>query len=35
VIVRKLQLPLVATIVISLTLVGIMAWLGVMKPVLW
>jgi hypothetical protein len=35
VIVRKLKLPLVATIVISLTLVGIMAWLGVMKPVLW
>ena len=35
VIVRKLKLPLVATIVLSLTLVGIMAWLGVMKPVLW
>ena len=32
---RKLKVPLAACILISLTLVGIMAWLGVMKPALW
>ncbi len=32
---RKLKVPLGVAIVISLTLVGIMAWLGVMKPALW
>ena len=32
---RRLKLPLVAAMLISLTLVGIMAWLGVMKPALW
>ena len=32
---RKLKTPLPVCILISLTLVGILAWLGVMKPVLW
>ena len=32
---RKLKPPLGVAIVISITLVGIMAWLGVMKPPLW
>lgn len=32
---RKLKTPLPVAILISLTLVGIMAWLGVMKPELW
>ncbi len=32
---RKFQTPLGVAIGISLTLVGIMAWLGVVKPVLW
>lgn len=32
---RKLRTPLVVFILISLTLVGIMAWLGLMKPALW
>jgi len=32
---RKFKPPLVAAILISLMLVGLMAWLGVMKPVLW
>ena len=32
---RKLKTPLPVCILISLTLVGIMAWLGVMKPALW
>ena len=32
---RRLKLPLAAAMLISLTLVGIMAWLGVMKPALW
>jgi hypothetical protein len=32
---RKLKLPVGVAITISLTLVGIMAWLGVMKPSLW
>ena len=32
---RRLKLPLAAAILISLTLVGIMAWLGVVKPALW
>jgi len=35
VIIRRLKVPTVIAIVISLTLVGILAWLGVMKPVLW
>ncbi len=35
VIFRKLKTPLPAAILISLTLVAIMAWLGVTKPVLW
>ena len=35
VIFRKLKTPLPVCILISLTLVGIMAWLGVMKPALW
>lgn len=34
-IVRKLKLPVGLAIMISLTLVGIMAWLGVVKPALW
>jgi len=32
---RKLKTPLSVAILVSLTLVGIMAWLGVMKPALW
>ena len=32
---RRLKLPLAAAMLISLTMVGIMAWLGVMKPALW
>jgi hypothetical protein len=32
---RKLKLPIGLSIVISLTLVGIMAWLGVVKPAFW
>ena len=32
---RRLKLPVVPAMLISLTLVGIMAWLGVMKPALW
>jgi hypothetical protein len=35
VILRKLKAPLSAAIVVSLTLVGILAWLGVAKPALW
>ena len=34
-IVRRLKLPLAAAMVISLALVAVMAWLGVMKPALW
>ena len=32
---RKLKTPLGVAIIVSVTLVGIMAWLGVMKPALW
>ena len=32
---RRLKLPLAAAMVISLSLVAVMAWLGVMKPALW
>ena len=32
---RKLKPPLTVAILILLTLVGVMAWLGVMKPALW
>ena len=32
---RRLKLPLAAAMLISLTMVGIMAWLGVIKPALW
>ena len=32
---RRLRVPLAGGIVISLTLVGILAWLGVVKPALW
>lgn len=35
VILRKLKAPLSAAILVSLTLVGILAWLGVTKPALW
>jgi hypothetical protein len=35
VIFRRLRVPIVAGMAIFLVLVGIMAWLGVMKPVLW
>ena len=35
VIIRKAKLPTHAAIVISLALVAALAWLGVMKPVLW
>ena len=35
VIFRKLKTPLPVAIVISIVLVGIMAWLGVVKPALW
>ena len=34
-ILRKLKAPLPAAIITSLVLVGIMAWLGVVKPALW
>jgi hypothetical protein len=32
---RRLKLPLSAAIVIVLVLVGVMAWLGATKPLLW
>ncbi len=32
---RRLNLPIVAGICISLTLIAILAWLGVTKPALW
>ena len=32
---RRLKLPLAAAMAISLALVAVMAWLGVMKPALW
>ena len=32
---RRLKLPLAATMIVSLSLVAVMAWLGVMKPALW
>jgi hypothetical protein len=32
---RRLRVPIAAGIVISLALIGIMAWLGVVKPALW
>jgi len=35
VLLRKLNVPALVGIAISLTLVGVMAWLGVMKPALW
>jgi len=35
IILRRLRVPVLAGIVISVTLVAIMAWLGVMKPLLW
>ena len=35
VILRKMKAPLGAAIVVSLALVGILAWLGVTKPALW
>jgi len=35
VVLRKLRVPAIAGITISLVLVGIMAWLGVVKPALW
>ena len=35
VILRRLRVPLLAGIVISLAMIGVMAWLGVTKPVLW
>lgn len=34
-ILRRLHAPIIVGICISLTLVGIMAWLGVLKPALW
>ena len=34
-ILRRLRVPVAAGIAISLALIGIMAWLGVMKPALW
>ena len=34
-ILRKLRIPVLGGIVISLTLVGILAWLGIAKPALW
>ena len=34
-ILRRLKLPLVVAMLIPVTLVAIMAWLGVMKPALW
>ena len=35
VVLRRLRAPLIVGITVSLTLVAVMAWLGVMKPVLW
>ena len=35
VILRKLSVPVAVAICISLTMLGIMAWLGIMKPALW
>jgi hypothetical protein len=35
VILRKLKAPLSVAILVSLTLVGVLAWLGVTKPALW
>ena len=35
VILRRLRVPVVAGIGVSLALVGVMAWLGVVKPALW
>jgi len=32
---RRLKVPILGGIAISLALVGILAWLGVMKPALW
>jgi len=32
---RRLKVPILGGISISLALVGILAWLGVMKPALW
>jgi len=32
---RRMKIPLLGGICIMLALVGIMAWLGVMKPALW
>ncbi len=32
---RKLRVPIVAGMLIVVTLVGVMAWLGVVKPALW
>ncbi len=34
-ILRRLRIPILWGIVISLALIGIMAWLGVAKPALW
>jgi hypothetical protein len=34
-ILRRLRVPIAAGVAISITLVGIMAWLGVVKPALW
>jgi hypothetical protein len=35
VLLRRLKVPLLGGITIVLALVGVMAWLGVMKPALW
>jgi len=35
VLLRKLKVPTIVGIAVSLTLVGLMAWLGVIKPALW
>jgi len=35
VILRKLKVPAVVGVIVSLGLVGVMAWLGVLKPALW
>lgn len=32
---RKMRAPLIVGVLVSLTLVAVMAWLGVMKPALW
>lgn len=34
-VVRKLKVPLWGTILATLTIIGLLAWLGVMKPALW